>query len=338
MTQEKTRILITGLAGFAGSHFCEHILKNTDWEIVGLDCINYAGNLNRLTDMGIWEKEKHRVKFIWHDLSSPINENIKNEIGKVDYILHMAAESHVDNSIANPMKFVMSNVVGTGNMLQYARELPDLKRFIYFSTDEVFGPIEKGTHKEDQRHAPGNPYSATKAGAEDLCLAFANTYGLPIVITNTMNLYGPRQHPEKFIPLVIRKVLKEEIVKIHATPDLSKAGIRFYLHARNAAAAILFILQNTTENISVKNPEQGRFNVVGEREIDNLSLAQFIANIIGKTLVYELIDFHSSRKGHDLRYGLCGDKLANLGFKFPKTFEESLERTVTWTLENPQWL
>jgi dTDP-glucose 4,6-dehydratase len=338
MNKEKTRILVTGLAGFAASHFCEHFLKNTDWEIVGLDCINYAGNLNRLTDMDCWDKEKNRVKFIWHDLRSPINEQIKKEIGEVDYILHMAAESHVDNSITDPMKFVYSNVVGTGNMLQYARELPNLKRFIYFSTDEVFGPIDVGTHKEDQRHAPGNPYSATKAAAEDLCLAFANTYSLPIVITNTMNLVGEKQHPEKFVPLVIKKVLNGEIVKIHATPDLLKAGIRFYLHCRNAAAAILYILQNTTETISVKKTSQGRFNVVGEKEIDNLTLAQFIASVIGKPLKYELIDFHSSRKGHDLRYGLSGDKLKNLGFEFPTNFEDSLTKTIKWTIENPKWL
>lgn len=335
---KNTRILITGLAGFVASHFCEHFLKNTDWEIVGLDCINYAGNLTRLTDMDCWDKEKERVKFVWHDLRAPINEQVKKEIGDIDYILHMAAESHVDNSIADPMKFVYSNVVGTGNLLQYARELPNLKRLIYFSTDEVFGPIDVGTHKEDQRHAPGNPYSATKAGAEDLCLAFANTYGLPIVITNTMNIVGQKQHPEKFVPLVIKRVLNGEVVKIHATPDLSKAGIRFYLHARNAAAAILYILKNTTETISVKNISQGRFNVVGEREIDNLTLAQFIAEAIGKPLNYELIDFHSSRKGHDLRYGLNGDKLKNLGFKFPKTFEESLTETIQWTTKNPKWL
>jgi dTDP-glucose 4,6-dehydratase len=334
------KILITGLVGFVGSHFCEHILKNTDWEIIGLDCINYAGNLNRLTDMGIWEKEKHRVKFIWHDLRSPINEQIKKEIGEVDYILHMAAESHVDNSIADPMKFVMSNVVGTGNILQYARELPSLKRFIYFSTDEVFGPIEVGTHKEDQRHAPGNPYSATKAGAEDLCLSFANTYGLPIVITNTMNIFGPRQHQEKYIPMLIKKISLGETVTIHATPDLLKAGIRFYLNARNAADAVLFILKNTTENIDVKNPSQGRFNVVGEEELDNLTLAQIVADIIGKPLKYEMIDFHTSRKGHDRRYGLDGSKLKNLGFKFPKTFKESLKRTITWSLEpqNRKWV
>lgn len=332
------RLLLTGGCGFVGSHLVEHFLKNTDWEIVILDCINYAGNINRLTDMGPWEKEGHRVKFVWHDLRSPINEQIKKSIGEVDYILHMAAESHVDNSIADPMKFVMSNVVGTGNMLQFARELPNLKRFIYFSTDEVFGPISEGTHKEDQRHAPGNPYSATKAGAEDLCLAFANTYKLPIVITNTMNIIGERQHPEKFVPLVIKKVLNGEKVQIHSTPDLSKAGIRFYLHARNAAAAILYILQNTTENIEVKKPSQGRFNIVGEKEIDNLTFAQIIASVIGKPLVYEMINFHESRPGHDLRYGLDGTKLKNLGFEFPRSFEQSLEKTIKWTLENPKWL
>ena len=331
------RILITGACGFAGHHFVEGILKETDWEIIILDGLNYAGDPNRLTNMGVWEQQKHRVKFIWWDLRSEIPFSIEKEIGEVDYILHMAAETHVDRSITNPKAFILTNILGTYHLLDYIKIHP-VKKFIYFSTDEVYGPIAEGAFKEDARHAPGNPYAATKAAAEDLCLSFANTYKLPIIITNTMNLYGERQHPEKFIPLVIRKILSGEVVTIHADPTKTKAGIRFYIHCRNAWKAIQFILEETNEFIDVKKPSQGRFNIVGEKEIDNLSLAQFIASVIGKPLVYEMTDFHSSRPGHDLRYGLDGTKLKNLGFKFPKTFEESLTNTINWTLTHRDWL
>jgi len=333
------RILITGLAGFAGHHFVEGILKETDWDIVGLDGLSYAGDPNRLTNISNWEKDKHRVKFIWWDLRSEINFSIEKEIGEVDYILHLAAETHVDRSIQDPKPFIYTNIVGTYHLLEYIKIHP-VKKFIYFSTDEVFGPIAEGEWKEDARHAPGNPYSATKAAAEDLCLAYANTYKLPIIITNTMNLVSERQHPEKFFPLVISKVLKGEEVIIHANPELTKAGSRFYLHCRNAWKAIQFILEKTNEFIDVKNPSQGRFNIVGDKEIDNLEFAQFIAKIIGKPLKYKMVNFHESRPGHDLRYGLDGSKLKSLGFKFPKTFEESMIKAIKWYLrpENQRWL
>ena len=331
------KILITGGTGFAGHHFIEGILKETDWEIVVLDGLNYAGDPNRLTNTGIWKKEKHRVKFVWWDLRSEIPFSIEKAIGEVDYVIHMAAETHVDRSITDPKPFIMTNVLGTYHLLDYIKIHP-VKKFIYFSTDEVYGPIAEGTFKEDARHAPGNPYSATKAAAEDLCLSFANTYKLPIIITNTMNLFGERQHPEKFIPLVIRKVLNGETVTIHADPTKTKAGIRFYLHCRNAWRATRFILEKTNEFISVKNPAQGRFNVVGEKEIDNLTLAQFIAKVVGKPLAYEMTDFHSSRPGHDLRYGLDGSKLKSLGFEFPKTFEQSLTNTINWSITHRDWI
>jgi dTDP-glucose 4,6-dehydratase len=331
------KILITGACGFAGHHFVEGILKETDWEIVILDGLNYAGDPNRLTNISVWEKEKHRVKFVWWDLRSEIPFSIEKEIGEVDYVIHMAAETHVDRSITNPKAFILTNILGTYHLLDYIKIHP-VKKFIYFSTDEVYGPIAEGTFKEDARHAPGNPYAATKAAAEDLCLSFANTYKLPIIITNTMNLFGERQHPEKFIPLVIRKVLNGELVTIHADPTKTKAGIRFYIHCRNAWRAIQFILEKTNEFIDVKKPSQGRFNIVGEKEIDNLALAQFIAGVVGKPLIYEMTDFHSSRPGHDLRYGLDGSKLKSLGFEFSTTFEQSLTNTINWTLNNRNWL
>jgi len=341
MKNNKTKICITGHAGFIGSHFIEAILKETDWDVVGIDCLNYSGNLNRLSDIDNWEEEGHRVKFVYHDFRAELGEFVMDEIGEVDYILHMGAETHVDRSIVDPTPFVMTNVVGTMNMLNFARTLPNLKKFIYFSTDEVYGPtIDDVDFPEDGRHAPGNPYSASKAGAEDLCLAYANTYKMPIIITNTMNVVSERQHPEKFFPLVIGRVLKGEEISIHANPELTKAGSRFYLHARNAWAAIRFILEKTNEFLEVRSPSQGRFNIVGDRELDNLEFAQFIAGVMGKPLKYKLVNFHESRPGHDLRYGLTGNKLKDLGFEFPKTFEESITKAIKWYMkpENQRWL
>lgn len=332
------RILITGGTGFTGSHFVEGILKETDWEVVILDGFNYAADPNRLLDMDTWNKNGDRVKFVWWDIRSELNFSIEKEIGDIDYLLHLAAETHVDRSITSPRGFVLTNVLGTLHMLEYIKVRP-VKKFIYFSTDEVFGPtpgIENFT--ETARHAPGNPYAATKAGAEDLCVAYANTYKLPIIITNTMNIFGCRQHPEKFVPLVISKVLRGEKVSIHASPDLSKAGSRFYLHARNALKAIHFILENTNEFLDIKDPAKGRFNIVGDRELDNLELAQMIADIIGKPLIHEMVNFHESRPGHDLRYGLDGSKLRDSGFEFPQTFEDSLKSTIKWSLRNKKWI
>lgn len=334
---QKTRILLTGATGFIGSHFVEAILKETDWDVVMLDGLTYAGNPTRLKEIDVWDQEKHRTKFVWWDLKSPLTFSTEKEIGEVDYVLHLAAESSVDKSIQNPYGAVMGNVIGTVNLLDWARLHP-VKKFIYFSTDEVYGPIDEGTWDESARQAPGNPYSASKAAAEDVCLAYANTYKLPIVITNTMNVIGERQHPEKYVPMVIKKVLDGEKVTIHATPDLLKAGSRFYIHARNAFEAIKFILLETEETIKVKDPAVGRFNIVGDEELDNLTLAQKIAGIVGKELIYEMVDFHSSRPGHDTRYGLNGNKLKNLGFTYPKSFDETLNKVVGWYLKNQEWL
>lgn len=325
------RILLTGISWFVASHLTDAILSRTDHEIVSLDRLDTSGNLNRLPDLPSWKEHGHRVKFVWHDLRSEINDIVANKIGDIDIILHLAAGSHVDRSIDDPMEFAMDNVIGTVNLLQYARKLKNLKLFNYFSTDEVYGDAPEWVDfAEWSPHKPRNPYSASKAAAEDFCYAFRNTYKLPIFITNTMNIFGERQHGEKFIPLVIKKVLTWEKVTIHSHPDLKKAGTRFYLHAGNLADAILWLLDNA------KVGEQ--YNLVGEKELDNLTLAQMIADIIGKPLNYEMVDFHSSRPGHDLRYALDGSKLKSLGYEFPANFEESLRRTVKWFQDNPEWL
>ena len=324
------KLLLTGGCGSVGHHIVEGILKNTNWDIIILDSLNYAGSLERLRDIKIWEKEKNRVQFVWHDLKSEISKTTSKIIGEVDYVWHLAGGTHVDRSIADPMSFVMDNVAGTTNLLLWAKTLK-LKQFIYFSTDEVFGPApEKVCYDEEDRHHPGNPYAATKAGAEDMCVAFENTFKMPIIITHCMNIVGERQHPEKFIPSTIKKVLTGDTVIIHSNKDKTKAGSRFYIHSRNVCDALLFL---TKKGISGE-----KYNIVGEKEVDNLELAKFIAKIVGKPLIFEMTDFHSSRPGHDLRYALSGDKMKDMGWRIPKTFEESLTKTIKWYLKNKKWL
>ena len=214
------KTLITGGAGFIAHHMIGKILKETDWEVITLDRLDYSGNLNRLDDLitnSCTAEERKRVKVVFHDLKAELNPLVCSQIGQVDYIFHLAAGSHVDRSIDYPMEFVMDNVVGTCNILEFARKQEKLKRFIYFSTDEVFGPAPEGIkYKENDRYNSTNPYSATKAGGEELAVAYENTYGLPIYITHTMNVFGERQHPEKFIPKAIRYARDGETLTIHS--------------------------------------------------------------------------------------------------------------------------
>jgi dTDP-glucose 4,6-dehydratase len=328
-----TTVLVTGGCGFIGHHLVEHVLRTTDWRVCIVDRLSYAsGGFNRLRD--IYAYDDKRVRLFTADLCGGLNEGLEAEIGEVDYAVHMAAETHVDNSITEPLKFVRANVVATAHLLEWARRRKGLKKFLYFSTDEVFGPAPDGVaYKEWDRYHSTNPYSATKAGGEELCLAWANTYGVPVLITHSMNIFGERQHPEKFIPKVIRSVLDGASVPIHADATKTRAGSRCYIHARNVAAAVMFLLDGA--GAQIKND---KVNIVGEREVDNLTLAQTIAGMLGKPLRYELVDFHSSRPGHDLRYALDGTKLKTLGWDHPKSFEESLRKTVEWTVRNARWL
>lgn len=323
-------ILITGGCGFIGHHFAEYVHKHTDWNIIILDMLNYASmGLERLRNNKLLYSG--RVKVITYNLCNPLSEGVIKEIGNVNYIVHMAAETHVDNSIKEPIYVIQNNVMSTVNMLEYARTLKCLEIFFYFSTDEVFGPALGTTlYKEDDRHKPTNPYSASKSAAENICISYENTYKLPLMIVNVMNAFGERQHVEKFIPLCIKKVLNDEIVYIHSYPDKKTSGTRFYIHAQNIANAVLFLIQNG------KLGE--KYNITGEKEVSNLDLALLIAKTVGKELKYEMVDHHSDRPGHDLRYGLDGSKLFSIGWNPTFNFEQSLEKTIQWTLNNKEWL
>lgn len=333
------RVLVTGGAGFIAHHVIDEILNRTDWDVVSLDRLDYSGNLNRLHNVLENSPHKSRVKIVFHDLKAEINPHVVSHIGKVDIILHLAAGSHVDRSIDFPMEFALDNTIGTLNILQYSRT-QDLQRFVYFSTDEVFGPAPDGVkYKEQDRYNSTNPYSASKAAAEEFCVAFENTYQLPIYITHTMNVFGERQSPEKFIPLCTRRIHKGEKITIHSDPSKTKAGSRHYIHARDVADALLFLLhQPTISMVDYGGAKCPKFNIVGKEEWDNLRVATTISDIQNKPLHYEMVDFHSSRPGHDLRYALDGSLMQKLGWVPQMDVMERLRQTVFWSLKNEEWL
>jgi dTDP-glucose 4,6-dehydratase len=378
-----TRVLLTGAGGFVGHHTLEHLLVNTDWEIVCIDSFRHRGKTDRIREVldgqrlrttcscppadcrhrrlyaehppGGWAS---RVHVLTHDLRVPITEQLDYLIGEIDYVVSMASESHVDRSCVEPRPFIENNVALVLTLLEWLRERNQprgghytrryrlIEKFLHVSTDEVYGPaVGTHNHYEGEPHRPSNPYAASKACQEDIVFSYWRTFGLPVAVSNTMNIIGERQDPEKFVPKVIRAVDRGEVVPIHAGVIPSEGtlapGSRFYLHARNQADALLFILRELPFPLYGGGPVEktmGRWNVVGELEIDNLNMAHLIADAVGKELRYELTDFHSSRPGHDLRYALDGKKLAELGWTPPVPLAASLAKTVRWTLDHPHWL
>jgi dTDP-glucose 4,6-dehydratase len=239
------------------------------------------------------------------------------------------------------MEFVQDNVTGTVNLLEYAKKIKNLEKFVYFSTDEIFGNAPKGvSYKEYDRYNSTNPYSASKAAAEEFCVAYENTYKLPIYITHTMNVFGERQHPEKFIPMVIQRARDNQKVFVHSNKEKTQAGSRHYIHAQDVADGLMFILnlKNYRHKGDFGNASCPKFNLVGPEEIDNLSLAQSIAKIQNKELLYELIDNHTSRPGHDLRYTLDPSLLKSLGWEPKIKLSKRIEEVVNWSLKNKHWL
>lgn len=335
------RALVTGIGGAIGVHVMAHIFHNTDWEIVGIDSFNHNGHYDRITrfcrDHPDWPP---RLKVIRHDLTAPLSERQVASLGQIDYVINLASLSDVAASVEDPVPFVRNNTELMLQVLELARKItPEV--FLHFSTDEVYGAAPKDSpgHKEWDVILPSNPYSASKAAQEALAIAYWRTYGVPLIITNTMNNFGESQAPSKFPAMIQKNVALNKLVEVHAASD-GQIGTRYYLHSRNAADAVLFILQKTKPHLhdagQIDRPD--RYNIVGDKQVDNLELAQTIARLMGKELRYELVDFHSKQPGHDLHYGLDGAKLASLGWKSPQTFEESLKNTIDWQQRNSEWI
>lgn len=337
--ENKKRVLLTGISGSIGCHFMAHIFHNTDWDVVGIVSFRHRGEADKIDDM----LQNHpdwasRLKIIPHDLIGPFSELTKDKIGKIDYVINLASLSDVEASIKDPVIFIQNNVWSTLNMLEYARGA-DLEAFLQFSTDEVFGPCEEGQRfKEWDAIVPSNPYAASKACQEAIATSYWRTYNIPLIITNTVNNFGEHQQPNKFPVIVQKKVAKGEVVPIHGKQG--EEGTRYYMHSRNAADAILFILKNTVPHRHLPNAvdKPDRYNITSDDRLSNLELAQAIAKSMGKELKYEYVDHHTQRPGHDKAYSLSGEKLKSLGWVQPVSFNDSLNNTIQWQLEHPEWI
>jgi len=334
------RCLITGLSGSIGIHVLDHIMLNTDWEIVGLDSFQHKGYRDRithsLTDHPEWSS---RIKIIPHNLTCPISNATMKEIGDINYIIHLAAMSDVFFSVENPVWVIKNNIESTLTMLEYAKETPH-EAFIYFSTDEVYGSVKTPRigHKEWETHRPSNAYSASKAASEDLCYCYWRSGQVKLIITNTMNNFGEMQSSSKFPVMVQKAVENGETVTIHGNDK--EIGTRFYIHSRNSADALLFLLTETTphQHQQGMQDDPDRYNIVGDVCLSNLEIAQKIAGYMGKELKYKLQDFHKDNPAHDIHYGLDGNKLESLGWKNKVSFEDSMKKTIKWQQNHPEWI
>lgn len=333
------RVLLTGGGGAIGVHVLAHIMHNTDWEVVVLDSFRHKGYKDRITEVCSDHPDwPARIDVIQHDLVCPISPELSDSIGPVNYILHLAALSDVFFSVENPVYVIKNNIESTLTMLEYAKHT-DHEAFVYFSTDEVYGPvIEGGAHEEWAAHRPSNAYSASKAASEDICYPYWRKGEVKLIITNTMNNFGEMQAPSKFPAMIQQQLEKGEKVTIHGTD--SEIGSRYYIHSRNTADALLYILRNLppTQHVQGQLDDPDRYHIVGDERLNNLELATTIAGLMGKKLDYELKDFHHDNPAHDIHYGLEDNKLRKAGWKQPLTFEQSMKKTIDWQLEHPEWL
>jgi dTDP-glucose 4,6-dehydratase len=283
------------------------------------------------------------VRVLTHDLTAPFSPAEQHLVAGpdgCDYIVAMASMSHVDDSIESPVVFTENNVAVILNTLELARVLKP-RAVVIISTDEVYGPVEPGqAHAEWAPVLPSNPYSASKAAQEAISIAYWRTYSVPVILTNTMNMIGERQDVSKFVPKTLRAVLAGTEAVIHGSPG--HAGSRHYLHARNLADAVIWLLRNTRPAMyAAHDPDTDRpdrYNIASPDRVDNLELAAMIAHFAGRDLRWRWEDFHLTRPGHDAHYGLDPARILGLGWKPPVAFEESLRRTVAWTMAHPSWL
>lgn len=341
------RILLTGCGGFIGAHCLEYFLEKTDWQIVGLDSFRHKGSLSRLDAV----HDRHlssiarrgdfqdRVQILYHDLSVPIDPQLEARIGSIDVVVNMASDSAVERSTKDPVACLRNNYDLAINMLEWARRSkPSL--FLQISTDEVYGEARNDAHKEWDVILPSNPYAASKAAQEAVAIAYWRTFDVPVVLSNCMNIVGEWQDPEKFLPKIIQCIARGQEIPIYADicGEEANIGSRFYLHARNKADALIFLANRQQANYADGADRPDRFNICGDVELDNLQMAQLIAEIMGKELKYKLVQSESARRGYDRRYALDGSKLRELGWVPPLPFRESVERLVRYTLDHPHWM
>jgi len=338
MAQSYQKILVTGGAGFIGSAVVRHLVNNLNCSVVNVDKLTYAGNLSSLSSVD----QNPLYSFEYADINDRSLITVILDQHQPDAIMHLAAESHVDRSIDGPSDFIQTNIVGTYSLLEcarsYWRQLSSSKqddfRFHHISTDEVFGTLgETDSFTEETAYDPRSPYSASKASSDHLVRAWHETFGLPVVLSNCSNNYGPYHFPEKLIPLMIIKALKGEKLPVYGTGE----NIRDWLYVDDHANALCKILFEGKKGES--------YNVGGNAEVSNLDVVRNICRLLdelsprpGMSRYEEQIDFVADRPGHDYRYAIDSTKIRNeLGWKPIETFETGLRRTVEWYLANSSW-
>jgi dTDP-glucose 4,6-dehydratase len=313
------KILVTGGAGFIGSDFIRYMLgAHPDYNIVNLDSLTYAGNLNNLKDCDT----SQRYTFVHGDICNSTLVNSVMERYGIDTVVHFAAESHVDRSIADASIFVKTNVLGTYTLLE-ASKLQKVRRFIHISTDEVYGSIQEGSFRETDILSPSSPYSSSKAGSDLLALSYFTTYNLPVIVTRCTNNFGPYQYPEKLIPLFVTNLIDGKKVPVYGTGK----NIRDWIHVNDHCRAVDLLLD--------KGNSGEIYNIGGENEKTNLEITEKILALLKKD--DSMIEYVEDRPGHDLRYSLNCSKLRALGWKPSQSFEEGLIDTVRWYIQNEWW-
>lgn len=311
------RLVVTGGAGFIGSNFVRFMLRRyDDLEVVNLDKLTYAGNLDNLRDV----EDDTRYTFVKGDICDATV--VRATLWGADAVVNFAAETHVDRSISGPQDFISTDVLGTHTLLEAVREL-GIARYVQISTDEVYGSTETGSFTEESDLAPSSPYSASKAGADLLVLAYRRTYGAPVLITRSSNNYGPWQYPEKIIPLFITNAIDDQALPVYG----DGLNVRDWLYVDDNCAGIDAVLR--------KGALGEVYNIGGGNEVENLALTRRILELLGKSP--ELIRFVADRPGHDRRYAIDCGKLQALGWQPATPFETGLRRTVSWYRDNPAW-
>lgn len=312
------KLFVTGGAGFIGSHFIKYVLeKYPDDSIINFDKLTYAGNLANLKEI----ENDSRYTFLKGDICDK-EAVVKAISDDVDVIVNFAAESHVDRSILEPQAFLKTDVLGTQNLLEVAKE-QNIKRYLQVSTDEVYGSLEKGLFKEADNLQPNSPYSASKAGGDLIVRAYHETFDLPTLITRGSNTYGPNQYPEKLIPLFVTNLLEEKKVPLYG----DGMNVRDWIYVRDHCSGI---------DTALRKGEIGEiYNVGGSNELTNKKITHLILESLNKR--EEMIDYVEDRLGHDRRYALNTDKLRGLGWSPQYSFKEALKKTIAWYQSNQDW-